>query len=1105
MELRNRKLSEENVEETEQNIKQEMGNSNEQSNLPKSLESVPGSAKMHLELAVDSTAMDVEAVVKEATEAMDIADEDADTRSDSNITDDGDDNMGNDELGSVSGGFLGDFEEIEEDEDVERFISLNHTPLPSARQSPAPLVLPQNNNPSAQQPIPESMNIGDNESSDDDSDGSFESIPEASAHTVALRTGDGQPLTDTACPSLTEADSDIGESNELVQTTGIVGAEPLVKEPTSPLSSGNNNTAGVDMKRIRILQQQFREKFIPKLSTDMFFSPDIYKKYSIVATAESTLTNSSEAPASVCASVKPAAVLQKPSSLRRNNSINSPAVQKPMEGKDNLPGGTTSYVEAVVFKDQELKANDSMAEVVTSAQSKIQLQNTANNQSVSRPQSPSRISIKTKPAQTDKDDDVVETLLGVMKSPKIGINQQQPMPQQQQQQPTQQQQPKVQKSSQQGIPDDMLAALAAIEGGGIVEAPKSPVTKGVGHSFSAKELAAKLPNGYSGPFSQLSTVEHAHFLALAQKAKSGSLNNKETIDYQRLRAKVDAEQQRFRTQAHEKALPLLKQIAETISQTAHERLVEGSAKALEQYPHMYMPVQVAAIRSSASGYIPLLYKETLLQRGTCYHTQMPKLDGASVEGIVSPAANPWDYAQSNGKFSRRMGMPVSQDLVALELARLAHADVVVSASSLIALLTLPQSYMRDVVIPFKVISELPASKGGILGSDSNLAKDSDTPAHSILLVDKPLLSMQASTPRKHNQIFYEASVCNKLVDRSRPLELGGGSMANATTELSNSMHGSTKEPAENKENEFSSDNANYTLWEFGGLRVLVRYGVHGFFAGDNAGKARAPVTTTVTLKTKLEYQLEGKSVEAAIASASANGEDGAGIGRGAYEDITESERLSWWMSSYLRGSPSEVWVSHVDVQRSGIVRVTRHTCGDLFPGTGTVGASGGGSSSGTQPSTRGLLALLQDLNRQPVGEYMLIHKRRTWDATIYRALERQPEDTSVSAQQRTNAAMMNLEAELRTSLVADLTQLDIEGDYVPVAWHGLPGQIPFTYAPADLAEFCATASTWNSNAAAGGIKGNISNSSTNNSARNRRRAANKRKKAKKVATAAANL
>ncbi|KAI9501045.1 hypothetical protein BX070DRAFT_229320 [Coemansia spiralis] len=814
MELRNRKLSEENVEETEQNIKQEMGNSNEQSNLPKSLESVPGSAKMHLELAVDSTAMDVEAVVKEATEAMDIADEDADTRSDSNITDDGDDNMGNDELGSVSGGFLGDFEEIEEDEDVERFISLNHTPLPSARQSPAPLVLPQNNNPSAQQPIPD-----------------FESIPEASAHTVALRTGDGQPLTDTAY-------SDIGESNELVQTT--------VKEPTSPLSSGNNNTAG----------QQFREKFIPKLSTDMFFT-------------ESTLTNSSEAPASVCASVKPAAVLQKPSSLRRNNSINSPAVQKPMEGKDNLPA----------------VANDSMAEV---------LQNTANNQSVSRPQSPS--------PQTDKDDDVVETLLG------------QPMPQQQQQQPTQQQQPKVQKSSQQ--------ALAAIEGGGIVEAPKSPVTKG--------ELAAKLPNGYS--------VEHAHFLALAQKAKSGSLNNKETIDYQRLRAK-----------AHEKALP----------QTAHERLVEGSAKALEQYPHI------------ASGYIPLLYKETLLQRGTCYHTQMPKLDGASVEGIVSPAANPWDYAQSNGKFSRRMGMPVSQDLVALELARLAHADVV--------------SYMRDVVIPFKVISD-----------DSNLAKDSDTPAHSILLVDKPLLSMQASTPRKHNQIFYEASVCNKL--------LGGGSMANATTELSNSMH----------ENEFSSDNANYTL-----------YGVHGFFAGDNAGKARAPVTTT----------LEGKSVEAAIASASANGEDGAGIGR-------ESERLSWWI-------PSEVWVSHVDVQRSGIVRVTRHTCGDL----------GGGSSSGTQPSTR-------DLNRQP------------------RPLERQPEDTSVSAQQRTNAAMMNLEAELRTSLVADLTQLDIEGDYVP---------IPFTYAPADLAEFSA-----------GGIKGNISNSSTNNSARNRRRAANKRKKAKKVATAAAN-
>ncbi|KAJ1757402.1 hypothetical protein LPJ77_006575, partial [Coemansia sp. RSA 2523] len=35
------------------------------------------------------------------------------------------------------------------------------------------------------------------------------------------------------------------------------------------------------------------------------------------------------------------------------------------------------------------------------------------------------------------------------------------------------------------------------------------------------------------------------------------------------------------------------------------------------------------------------------------------------------------------------------------------------------------------------------------------------------------------------------------------------------------------------------------------------------------------------------------------------------------------------------------------------------------------------------------------------------------------------------------------------------------GDYVPMAWHGMPGHVPYTYAPCDLEPFCSPPVTWN--------------------------------------------
>ncbi|KAJ1782037.1 hypothetical protein LPJ59_006912, partial [Coemansia sp. RSA 2399] len=376
---------------------------------------------------------------------------------------------------------------------------------------------------------------------------------------------------------------------------------------------------------------------------------------------------------------------------------------------------------------------------------------------------------------------------------------------------------------------DMLTAMMAIEGLSALETPKPAAVRAPGRQISAKEFAAKLPGGYKGPFSQMSTAEHAHFLGLVQKVRAGQLNAKDNIEYQRFKTKIDAEQLKFRTQAREKSFPLLRYISEPVSQAAYKRLSELSGRALEHYVHRYTPVRVAAIRSSASGYTPLVYMETLLQRGKCYGVQMPSIERMSAEGTLSLTDDPWGCKQSDDKLVRKMGMPVTSDSVALKLARLVQADVVVSASSLIALLTLPQSYMRDVAIPFKVITS---------------QADADKPARSVLLVDKPLMSTHASTPRKLNQMFYETCASSRLVDRSQQLELGGGTKANSVSEVA--VDGS------DSADQVLLDNSNYTLWEFGGLRVIVRYGVHGFHAPDSAKNAdregvegaKPPVTTT---------------------------------------------------------------------------------------------------------------------------------------------------------------------------------------------------------------------------------------------------------------------
>ncbi|KAJ2734377.1 hypothetical protein IW152_002386 [Coemansia sp. BCRC 34962] len=899
---------------------------------------------------------------------------------------DSDGGSNDEDMDDMPDGFIGDFEEIDEDEDVQRFISLNLTPADSTHPSPTAL-RPQTDKPNVAEARAE-------ESSDDEDD-SFESIAERESGRLA------------SVPMQVEM-ADIQPA--------VVSSSAVPK--AAPDNGLFSKVSVAHMRRLRTLQDEFREKHVPKLADDLlFFNPEVYKRYTVLARPEeraaevvvaAVVPTMSEALASpaVHELLAPPPTQQKRSSLRSGADVSAPSTQQP----STVVNGAAATTAPVAEPDNSTTAGDSEPMAIDPP-----------------------VSARTRHTTSGcEEDDVVGAILGVMSSPKsrAGTTQMQassaptPVP------------PKAAVSAiPQDIPNDMLVAMMAIEGVSSTEVTnKLNLARNKAESASNKDMATRLPKGYGGPFSQLTTTEHKQFLELMQRMKTGSaLSARDNTDYQRLKSKIESEQQTFRLQAREKAMALLKSISEHVAEVALGELADIGAEAAKVYPPVYVPVRVTAIRASSVGYVPLVYNDTLLQRGVCYHAEMPVINEKASVPVLGER-----------KRGKQRSLAMSRDSVAMDLAARTGADVAISTSALIALLTLPQSYNHEVIVPFRVVEA-----AGALESDPPGGAGKDMPPRRMVVVDKPLMPSHAATPRKLNQMHYEMAVRRQLVDRSRPLELAGGSLAKAPGVATEQSGG----------DDAGQDNANYTLWELGGLRVLIRYSVHGFAQKE----APAPAPATVTLETKLEYQLGSNSAEAAMASAGGSGD--------AYEDVSESERLAWWLGSYIRGSPSEVWVAHVDVHKSAITRMSRRTCGDLYSG----------DPAGSQPSTRGVLGVLQDLLRLNAGQYMLVHRRRTWDATIYRALD---ESEAQAPPQRASEAVMSLASELKPAPVPDLTQLGVEGDYVQAAWAGVPAQIPYTYAPADLSAFANSSQPkWKPRGAAAAI--------SPSAARKRRRAAAK--------------
>ncbi|KAJ1951211.1 hypothetical protein EC988_004107, partial [Linderina pennispora] len=383
-----------------------------------------------------------------------------------------------------SGGFFVDFEEIEADEDVERLISQNHTPAASTRQSPVAM--------RGVERIAgeEHKTVAAGHSSDDEE---FESIP------------------------------------------ALDGSEQAV--------GGVAETTVLDR-----MQQDFRDRHVPKVAQGRFFDVEVYKRYTVVKAQPAAVSEPKEAgPTAAAPAVSTVHHHQKPSSLRSHGAAGAGS-----EVPKETAGGNSTGSEDV--------------------------QGAAKTRAVA-----------------SEGDDVVGALLGAMKSPGLAKAGTEAMVSRMRQaSPLAHvgEAAAVEAGNEKPgeVPNDLLVAMQAIEGTAPAVAPEQQQQQpAAGDSGkTAKELAALLPREYSGPFSQLTAAEHVWYLKQTHRAKAGeTLTHKEMQELSRLRGRVETEQQRFRQQSREAVAPRLGFISTAVKQWAAAELERQRARALAIYGRRY--------------------------------------------------------------------------------------------------------------------------------------------------------------------------------------------------------------------------------------------------------------------------------------------------------------------------------------------------------------------------------------------------------------------------------------------------------------------------------------------------------------------------------------
>ncbi|OMJ23826.1 hypothetical protein AYI70_g1997 [Smittium culicis] len=229
------------------------------------------------------------------------------------------------------------------------------------------------------------------------------------------------------------------------------------------------------------------------------------------------------------------------------------------------------------------------------------------------------------------------------------------------------------------------------------------------------------------------------------------------------------------------------------------------------------------------------------------------------EIVIKNIKNKSSITNSINKLSKKSIMEpdyISRDGLAESQAILNNADIVISEDALSSLFTTNQSNEFDLFIP--IISK----------KFNQTVSNSHEYTKTIIFIDDPLEFKNLTKSESYlNYRILEHLSSELLLDKNKKHFFSVGNEGDKDT-LVNS----------------SADNFNYTLWQFGELRILIRFRVHGFITEINSSGKK--LETTMTFLPVIEPYIDLSPI-----------------------NFPEIDRLKGYLKAYIRGQ-SKLAVCH---------------------------------------------------------------------------------------------------------------------------------------------------------------------------------------------------
>lgn len=504
----------------------------------------------------------------------------------------------------------------------------------------------------------------------------------------------------------------------------------------------------------------------------------------------------------------------------------------------------------------------------------------------------------------------------------------------------------------------------------------------------SNSAAACLGPAMEFPFiSKISIESQEMFLKILETLRSGKLAN---VDLQEMKAVQDIknavmmEQEEYQqfVHTHVKTNHHLYNFIHPDIWNCFKMEVEGKFnEGINKYPRFYSLQETIGLAAGAvfKSDAVLTFERTLLQVGNVPKLCFPENINIMLSE-VSALSDENATVMTSSAVKTSSPKVVSEDPIAVSLAKKHKVDIVISSSGLNTLLdNQPSDYRRQWQLPITVQRQ-----------QDNEDKSS---IHKVIFIDKPLPPHKVH-PREVNAKFYKLAfrrlVCQKSGGGNTTpddgAEKNAGSNAKVTeklrstdSEMARTDSESRKRRATEREDEIAetkktklnesgvdptvqnlkkgsvSASVNteekfyvYNLWKFGKLKVLIRCSVDAY----RAEPTKQNCFTFFSVLPKLEYQPNF-----------------------GHEKLTCSEAASFWLSSYIRQN-TKLICGRINVFNSKLLRVDELSINDILQqGAGFHPAQG----------MKTVFQVFQALKRLPEAKFILSHKSGEIHGCLYKS------------------------------------------------------------------------------------------------------------------------